>query len=275
MALKVRSQGLVSDTWNLKYASFKDIQVNLPPLAEQWRVAEILRSMDESIRSTERAVAKLEATKGATISRILQEDASWVPLRLSDVLAGSPKNGYSPKEVDAYTGALMLGLGCLTSNGFSPRQLKNAPAGDPAVRRVVLADGDLLMSRANTRELVGLVGTFRSFGVPCIYPDLMMRLRPNHLTRTQFLEILLRSPSVRRQIEAQAVGTSESMVKISAAIVLNLRMAVPGLEVQDQILSTLTVFDSQLDALGQEPRPRRCSGLRGSVRVENRTRGEL
>lgn len=40
------SQGLVSDTWNLRYAEFSRIPVSLPPLGEQRRIAEILDALD-------------------------------------------------------------------------------------------------------------------------------------------------------------------------------------------------------------------------------------
>jgi type I restriction enzyme S subunit len=245
---------------NISQPDIRALQVPCPPVARQKEIAEILASVDESVRSVKQFTGKLEATRNATVLESLQEgekkilraEENWTPFRLSDLLICPPKNGYSPKEVDAYTGTLMLGLGCLTPSGFSPRQLKNAPARDLAVRRAMLADGDLLISRANTRDLVGFVGTFKDLGVPCIYPDLMMRLRPNHLIRTQFLEILLRSPSTRQQIQAQAVGTSESMVKINASIVLNLKISVPDLQEQDRILATVVAFDSRLDALAQE-----------------------
>lgn len=121
----------------------------------------------------------------------------------------------------------MLGLGCLTPSGFRPLQLKNAPLSDLRTERAILNDGDLLISRANTRELVGLSGRFRAFGTPCIYPDLMMRLKPNGRITPEYLEITLRAPETRRQIQAAASGTSGSMVKISSSVVCNLLVAVP------------------------------------------------
>jgi type I restriction enzyme S subunit len=44
-----RSQGLVSDTWNLKYESFAQIPCTIPPLPEQKRIAEILSGIDNAI----------------------------------------------------------------------------------------------------------------------------------------------------------------------------------------------------------------------------------
>ena len=110
----------------------------------------------------------------------------------------------------------------------------------------LLADGDLLMSRSNTRDLVGLAGVYRDVGTPCTYPDLMMRLRPTSEVSGEFLQFVLRSPRSRRQIQAHAVGTSGSMVKIGGRIVCGLVTALPRGPEQGRILSCLAAGDSRL-----------------------------
>ncbi|MFI0759316.1 hypothetical protein ACH4PX_18220 [Streptomyces anulatus] len=143
-------------------------------------------------------------------------------VRLDHYLAAPPRNGYSPVESAHWTGVQMLGLGCLTPDGFEPRQLKNAPSHVSGEHSATLLDGDILMSRANTRDLVGLAGRYRDVGTPCIYPDLMMRLRGKENCLPEFLELILRASFVRQQIQNFAQGTSESMVKISAGAVRSL-----------------------------------------------------
>jgi len=167
-------------------------------------------------------------------------------VRLGDVLQGNPRNGYSPKAVAGWTGLQALGLGCLTANGFDPIQLKNVPD-TPLARAALLADGDLLMSRANTRELVGLVGRYESTGRPCIYPDLMMRLRTDEdRCLSRYLEIVLRSARVRREVTAGARGTSESMVKISAELVKRLEIPLPPTEEQRRIVAAHAAFERRI-----------------------------
>ncbi|WP_030741907.1 restriction endonuclease subunit S [Streptomyces sp. NRRL S-31] len=175
-----------------------------------------------------------------------------VEVRLGSVLESPPKNGYSPKDVPEWTGLKALGLGCLTPRGFAPSQLKNVPDSATA-RRFTLVNGDLLMSRANTRELVGLVGRFTDIGTACIYPDLMMRLRPQaDRCLPRYLEIVLRSSDVRREIQAGARGTSESMVKISASLVENLRIPLPPLPEQRDIVAANEAFERRIGALERE-----------------------
>ncbi|MFJ5533627.1 restriction endonuclease subunit S [Streptomyces sp. NPDC093261] len=128
-------------------------------------------------------------------------------------------------------------------------QLKNVPDSEHA-RRFLLADGDLLISRANTRDLVGMVGRYASDGVPCIYPDLMMRLFPDERRCSgAYLEIVLRSSTVRSEIHAGARGTSDSMVKISASFVEDIEIPLPTLEEQHRIAAAHAAFERRIGAL--------------------------
>jgi type I restriction enzyme, S subunit len=173
----------------------------------------------------------------------------WRIIRLGSVLAEKPRNGYSPKDVPEWTGLQALGLACLTVSGFAPVQMKNVP--DTALaRRCVLADGDVLISRANTRELVGLVGRYRANGYPCIYPDLMMRLRPDESRcLPAYLELVLRSGAVRKAVRAGARGTSDSMVKISAVLVEGLRIPLPLVDEQRRIVAAHAAFEQRIGAV--------------------------
>ncbi len=71
-AFKTRSQGLVSDTWNLKYRSFSAIKTRVPiSVAEQRHIADILDTIDDCIRSTETFIAKLEQMKQGLLHDLL------------------------------------------------------------------------------------------------------------------------------------------------------------------------------------------------------------
>jgi type I restriction enzyme, S subunit len=171
----------------------------------------------------------------------------WSFGTLAEFLNGRPKNGYSPQEVSEWSGLLALGLGCLTREGFSPHHLKKVSANCSACHDALLADGDLLISRSNTRELVGLCGIYRDVGSPCVYPDLMMRIRPNDRTSSGYLEELLLSPLMRKQITGSAVGTSGSMVKLNSRSVLGLEIAMPSIREQDGILEVIGIQRSAIE----------------------------
>lgn len=241
----------VSEGTRMPRASWSDVKefaVFCPPVSAQSRIAEVLDVLDDQIRAHEVLIAKKKAILSGVMDDLFSARDSWVWGDLGSFLAVAPKNGFSPSEVGDWTGVRVVGLGCLTPDGFSPKQLKNIPSIYAGLSSVLLEDGDLLMSRANTRDLVGLVGCYEDVGGICIYPDLMMRLRVNGKVNRRFLELSLRNPYLRRQIMAQAVGTSESMVKISSAIVRGLLVAVPPLEEQRRIVSIIGAHDERIAA---------------------------
>ena len=227
----------------LNLATLNDLRVPVPDtVTEQQRIAEILDTVDEEIDRTSRSLAKAKVTRDAVWADLYSQID--VPCaKLGDLLLQNPQNGYSPVEEVDVTGTFVLGLGCLTTDGFVPAQLKSAPAKDPATKRALLSNGDLLISRSNTRDLVGLVGRYHDIGSLCIYPDLMMRLRPTDEVRPKFLELTLRSSTVRRQIQSAAQGTSGSMVKINSSTVRNLTIRLPALDDQDRLLAAMEPLD--------------------------------
>jgi len=239
-------------------------KIPTPPPPEQRCIAEILDTIDEAIQKTEALISKLKAmqqgllhdllTRGLDKNGKLRDPKAhpeqfkdsmlgkvpreWNVLSIGSLLSDRPKNGYSPKEVNEFFGCLILGLGCLTREGFRPIQIKNAPDKDLNLKKAMLQDGDLLVSRSNTRDLVGLPGTYRDVGFPCIYPDLMMRLKTNERCSSQFLELLLRHFIVRRQLTREARGTSGSMVKINSETIMSAMTCLPNKVEQQRIIST-------------------------------------
>ncbi|MFJ6048286.1 restriction endonuclease subunit S [Streptomyces sp. NPDC092307] len=223
---------------------FASLRFPLVSLSEQHQIVEALGTVSTMERSIESSISKAQTLREGVVGEFLG-DLEW-NRPLGEALSGAIRNGFSPVESHSWTGVQMLGLGCLTRGGFQPRQMKNAPVSVSASHAAILTDGDLLMSRANTRDLVGLVGIYRDVGNPCIYPDLMMRLRAADGVRSEFLEAVLSSPRTRRSVQAFAQGTSESMVKISAATAANLMVPLPGLEIQDRLLSVQHALDGRI-----------------------------
>lgn len=65
------SQGLVSDTWNLKFKHFKEISWEIPPLPEQKAIAAILSTADEEITAIESDLLRLRQEKKALMQQLL------------------------------------------------------------------------------------------------------------------------------------------------------------------------------------------------------------
>lgn len=258
----------------LNKKSLSSMKLSLPPIREQRRIREILDALDDQVRTAESITAKLVTLEDGMLTDLLNAVPQDHNRRLEHLLLVPPRNGYSPVAASWPTGEYMLGLGCLTTRGFVPRQLKNAPIDDLRLRPFLLNDGDILISRSNTRDLVGLAGVFREVSSPCYYPDLMMRLIPSNSVSSEYLALVLNSHRVRRQIMNAASGTSGSMVKITKSTVGSLYLPIPSRPEQDRIASTVERLSRTLDCeLDQLQKLRRLKSgltadlLTGRVRV--------
>jgi type I restriction enzyme S subunit len=65
------SQGLVSDTWNLKFHHFAQIKVKIPNVEEQKAIARFLTAVDDEIKSYENKLAALEKQKRGLMQKLL------------------------------------------------------------------------------------------------------------------------------------------------------------------------------------------------------------
>ena len=121
------SQGLVDDTRNLKYNSFKIIQVTVPPVVEQQRIAKILSAQDKVIECYEKKIEQLRLMKkyylqnmfpkrGETIPKIRFKGFTdaWEQRKLSeivDVCSGRDYKHLSEGSIPVYgTGGYMLSV---------------------------------------------------------------------------------------------------------------------------------------------------------------------
>ena len=229
---KTISVGSLSPTIN--WTTLEKEEFALPPLAEQRRQVDILLAVDGSTEAFRTLVEALRRVESSTFDALVARSRSR-NVSLGELLVESPRNGCSAVEVSHPTGHWVLTLDALTRFGYQPGRIKQVQP-TAAMRAAALKPGDLLISRSNTRELVGLAGTFDEDRRDVSWPDTMMRLRPDDsILRTRFLEIFLRSTRGRRQIQSFAAGTSASMKKINGASLRRLVVPTPGPDCQDAI----------------------------------------
>ncbi len=239
---------------------FRDLQLLLPPLPEQRKIAAILSSVDETIEKTEAVIEQLQVVKKAMMEELLtrgmpgrhtrfkqteigEVPEGWEVVELGACVREPIRNGYSPNCPSEPTGKWTLGLGAVGFDGFNAAARKPAPLDDPRVDSAKLMPGDLLLSRSNTRERVGLVGIYRGDPSPCSYPDLLMRIRPHDGINVEFLENTLLSARGRGYFEDRARGTSGSMVKVDRLIVESFPVVVPPIAEQLEIAGCLRGVD--------------------------------
>ena len=221
------------------WTSLADFGLALPPIEKQQSAIALLKAATDHSQSIEDAYLAAGRMLQAFKDCQLGGNGSAKTYLLGDLLLGSPDSGCSAPPKDADTGYFVLGLAALSRDGYVSGDFKPV---EPTTKMLAakLSTGDLLISRSNTVDRVGYAGIFSDDRDDVSFPDTMMRLRPNPaLVRPDFLEALLQTTSAREYLMRIAAGTSASMKKINRANLLQMRLNLPSLDVQEFALGQL------------------------------------
>lgn len=164
---------------------------------------------------------------------------NWKWVRLIDVIREKPTNGFSPKGVDYKTEVRNLTLTATTSGFFRADAYKYVDVQLTSDSKYWLKNGDILIQRSNSRELVGTSCIYNGDDNDFIYPDLMMRIHCLESVDTRFIDYTLKAPMTRNYYSKKASGTSESMPKINQSVVSETVIPLPSLAEQRRIVAKL------------------------------------
>jgi type I restriction enzyme S subunit len=228
-----------------------DFVVPVPSKGEQTRIADQLDTLLARIKACNdhldaipgllkrfRQAVLLSATSGELTAdwREAASTDSWVGVKIGDLIDGKPRNGYSPKAVEYETQVRSLTLTATTSGRFLAQHTKYIDEEIPGDSHLWLEPGDILIQRANTLEYVGVSAVFDGPRKSFIYPDLMMKCRPNHRVDGRFLFYLLSAEPTRQYFREHATGTAGNMPKINQQTVMSAQGALPPLDEQIEIV---------------------------------------
>ncbi|PTL56139.1 restriction endonuclease subunit S [Paraconexibacter algicola] len=130
----------------------------------------------------------------------------------------------------------VLKLGCVNGGRFVDEH-KALPLGVPPRAELEVAPGDVLMSRANTRDLVGSCALVERCRPRLMLSDLLYRLVVDSIMwEPSFVVAALNAHAVRGQIAAAAAGSAGSMPKLNHELVKNLTIPKCSVEEQREVL---------------------------------------
>lgn len=247
----------------------------LPPHSEQTAIAAFLdretAKIDVLVAEQRRLIELLREKRQAVISRAVTKGLNPnAPMKLSGIewlgsvpegwevvpvkrLVVSFEQGWSPQceNVPAANGEWgVLKVGCVNGGQFWPEQNKALPASLNPVSTLAVAADDLLISRANTRELVGSAAVALKDFPNLMICDKLYRLRVKADTvDAHFLAMLLVTPYARKSIELEASGASASMVNISQSVIREMSFPIPPLNEQLDIMKFVQAQLAKLDTL--------------------------
>jgi type I restriction enzyme, S subunit len=239
-----------------------NILIPTPPLETQQRIADYLdretAQIDALIEAKEQMLGLLEEKRAALVSRAVTKGlnhdvpmkdsglewlgeipAHWELRRLkffvSKIEQGwSPQCDNFPADPDFWG---VLKVGAVNGWEFNPEENKTLPDDLEPLTEYEIKSGDILMSRANTTQLVGQAVIVKDVRPKLILCDKLYRLRIDRENLDgEFLVRYLGTRPGRFEFERDASGASNSMQNIGQDSVMNLWLPVPSRQEQQSIV---------------------------------------
>lgn len=234
---------------HIYFKDYKNEQFNLDSLEKQAEIVDILGKCERVIAAREDELQKLDELIKARFVELfgdpVRNSMEWETYQLDECLERID-NGKSfvcsdkPRE-DNYPAVLKLSAA--TYGDYRPSENKALLDEKQFVESAEVHAGDLLFTRKNTPELVGMAAYVQETPSKLMMPDLIFRLVPNEKMNAVFLWQLINCKEFRPVIQAISGGSAKSMSNISKERLGKIKVICPPRELQDSLVPFIKQVD--------------------------------
>ncbi|CAD5972239.1 MULTISPECIES: restriction endonuclease subunit S [Planktothrix] len=230
-----------------KFVSLKvlrNLEIPLPPIASQRRIANILDKADEIIRKRKDAIALTEQLQKSIFLDMFGDPVinpkGWEVVELGKLIIGKPNNGIFRKN-DEYGGKIPV-IWVKELFRDSILNTKNSISLDPTeqeIKKFGLKKGDILFCRSSLKlEGIGYNNVFDDEDDSALFECHLIRVSPNQSKiNSIFLNYLLRTEGMRKVIISKS--NTVTMSTIGQEQIKTIPVILPPKNIQDN-------FDKQL-----------------------------
>lgn len=277
VSYNIRSIKQTTGIQNLDLYSYLCEQFALPPLEEQQSLAAFLdcetTRIDNLITKKCELINLLQKKRTAIITEVITKGLNskvtikdsgipWIgkipdhwEIRRFKFMIKYLEQGWSPACENRLADQEewgVLKVGCVNGGYFNELEHKVLPGNLEPKLQYEIKIGDILISRANTKQLLGSVAKVHSIQRKLLLCDKLYRLKTVDDVDPDFFVILLQSICARYQFERDSSGASDSMQNISQASMVNFTLPLPPLQEQKLIVDKLNQNFRQIDELKEK-----------------------
>lgn len=248
MTLRTQSQGLAQSVITRDMLSA--IEVPLPPLEEQRRIAAILDKADALRQKRKQAIALLDSLTQSIFLEMFGDPSKnpngFDKGNIQDVLVDA-SYGSSAKagEVGAFP---ILRMGNITYDGrLDLKDLKYIDLPTDEVEKYTVKMGDILFNRTNSADLVGKTAVFNQHQ-PFAFAGYLVRARVNSRAVPEYVAGYLNSrhgKAVLRNKAKSIVG----MANINAKEMQSIPILIPPIKLQRDFADRLAAIGKKRDTM--------------------------
>ena len=193
----------------LNREEFYRVEIPLPPLAEQQRLAAILDEAD-ALRALRRdAVAALDELAQSLFLELFG-DRKHFPIQQFGDVTSSTKIGLvrSSEKIGSELPIPYIRMNAITRLGeLSLDNVYKIEASESEIEDYSLKNGDFLFNTRNSRELVGKTALFRGNGT-WIFNNNILRARFKPNVNSEYIAALFRTLEIQQELESRKSGTT-------------------------------------------------------------------
>ena len=245
----IRSAATGSVRDNLKFSMLCEFSTNIPALEMQKGIVRILDKVKTLIDFRQQELQKLDDLVKARFVEMfgnpIENPMQWDTYSLKECLeridngksficSDKPRTGDNPA---------ILKLSAATYGDYRSNENKALLDESLFVESSEVHAGDLLFTRKNTPELVGMAAYVLNTPPKLMMPDLIFRLVPNEKVNAVFLWLLINCKEFRPAIQAISGGSAKSMSNISKERLGKIKIICPPRELQDFLIPFVKQVD--------------------------------
>lgn len=220
---------------NLNTEVVKKVEIPLPPLPEQRRIAAILDKA-ESLRAKRReALAHLDSLAQSIFLEMFGDPATnpkkWTTCRIGDLLS-SASYGTSAKAGTSGEFPILRMNNIKITGEMDLSDLKFIDLKDSERERFCVRAGDIVFNRTNSADLVGKTAVYRGTA-PMAYAGYLVRLRANRENDPEYIASFLNTAYAKRMLRGMCKSII-GMANINAQEVQRIHIQKPPLLLQRQ-----------------------------------------
>ena len=254
------SQGMTSDTWNLKYPQIETIKTCIPALDEQEKIAEFLMALDQRIEKQRTLVEHLKKYKRGVSEQLFEQIKSKSAQHaFSSVFVLLQNNTFSRELLtndkteiqNIHYGDVLIKYGsCVNIDMEDVPYIKSDAPADKFAPESYLMSGDIVIADTAEDYTVGKAAEIINPSNKKILSGLhTIPCRPVMSFAPMFMGYYLNSSSFRSQIMPLIQGTKVS--SIGKAQLMKTTLYIPPIDEQKRIADLLYAIDTKINLLSE------------------------
>jgi type I restriction enzyme S subunit len=235
---------------------FASLEIPLPPLEEQKRIARILDEADALRAKRRESIEQLDALLQSIFLDMfgdpVKNPKGWEVSALGDLIVDGPQNGLYRPSSDYGEGTRILRIdGFYDGKMKVETSLKRVRIPDAEIDKYALQPGDVVVNRVNSREYLGKSALVPPLSEPVVYESNMMRFRIDQdEVHPRFVVQCLQTDHVKRQV-LNACKDAVNQSSINQTDVRALRLYVPPIDEQLRFVRAVTGIESLSEPLAR------------------------